>query len=55
MTMEQRLQLSDDEYEALWIESALKAKAEAEAEWRRRGQTSAEKRLALRRRLLALP
>jgi hypothetical protein len=35
------LQLLDDEYEALWIESALKAKAEAEAEWRRRGQTFA--------------
>jgi hypothetical protein len=42
MTTEQTArQLSDDEYEALWIESALESKAEAEAEWRRRGQTFA--------------
>jgi hypothetical protein len=33
--------LDDDDYEPLWIEGALRSRAEAEAEWRRRGQTFA--------------
>jgi hypothetical protein len=33
--------VSDEDFERLWIESALRSKAEAEAEWRRRGQVFA--------------